>query len=607
MNFKNKLILIFLLSSVILGGEYAQPNQASASGFAGITTADIPRIVAYIKTTIVRVMARELLNMLSNKIVDTIQKGGRDNGPAFVQNWRNFITDAQYRGEDIFKTILASTPVCGYLNKSIKDAFRVTDNQNILFKGNNIRVGDLDPFNLRAACTLPSGFNMDAYRNDFAGNGGWDAWSRLLEPQNNYYGLMLSSLDELAKQRDLSQAADLAESATGSGYTSIRGGCQDTPKDPNFVGPTMPAYSARCSFMGQVFTPGDLLGKSVASSIDSEFKGIISSTEIADLAVDIIGAVVSRISNLGGDAQTDPTVDKEVAKFSYVEEYCTAKKPSGDAVNYVNQNYPDLANKFPTQRKTASIFNPLCTDWKINNPVMYELKCVDHISYCTAVNDAQNPADNPYPQMNCTVECMKLGGAYALPVTPSPVSTLPSALELAVCKGTRSGVAAGGTNPYVGAFGANCTVSATGSPDGPNTCLTAYNVKTEQIRETSYSECVPDPKTGIWPANNTACQQAMQKICRVSFCAHTKESSTWWGWNDRFPEVNPDGNFYNDRTVPAKTVAYFCQNNLGWWGFKDSRFLPKDQTICSSTDSNVNGFLGDTVESFTAKPDNPLV
>ncbi|KKS01467.1 MAG: hypothetical protein UU54_C0004G0015 [Candidatus Yanofskybacteria bacterium GW2011_GWA2_41_22] len=298
-----------------------------------LVSVDIPRTIAWIKTVIVRTLARKMLTMFSNKLISKIRGSGRDGGPAFVRNWRNFITEGQYRGEDIFKTVLASTPVCNYLDKSIKDAFRIDGSQKIPFRGNNVRVSDLDPFDLREACTLPSGFDMAAYRRDFAGNGGWDAWSRLMEPQNNYYGLLFEALDELKKQRDLSQSADLAEATSGSGYTSIRDGCEDLPpidttlytcggessgtcpagqqcqttdgqhyKCEGTPVATPPPSNARCTFMGKVFTPADLLGKSAAATIDAEMGWLISSQQIADIAVGILNAVIDRLGNLAESA-----------------------------------------------------------------------------------------------------------------------------------------------------------------------------------------------------------------------------------------------------------------------------------------------------------------
>ena len=53
-----------------------------------------------------RSLARSLLSQLTNRMISKIQKGGREGGPAFVQDWRSFILGGQYRGEDVFRGIL---------------------------------------------------------------------------------------------------------------------------------------------------------------------------------------------------------------------------------------------------------------------------------------------------------------------------------------------------------------------------------------------------------------------------------------------------------------------------------------------------------------------
>ena len=155
----------------------------------------------YVLDTIARAIARSLLNVAVSGIINKIQTGGRDGGPAFVQNWRNFQTDAQYRGENVFRSILASTTLCNYTSVGIKSLFGA--NQRVSSTGQNLRVNNFDPFSLRAACTMPSNFNLTNYQNDFAGNGGWNAWSRMLEPQNNFYGSLFISLDEFYGKQQL--------------------------------------------------------------------------------------------------------------------------------------------------------------------------------------------------------------------------------------------------------------------------------------------------------------------------------------------------------------------------------------------------------------------
>lgn len=568
MNFRKKIIVIFLFFSIIFGGFYIHSSKpASAAGFAGITTVDIPRVLAWVKTVIVRTLARRMITMLSNSLINKIRGSGRDGGPAFVRNWRNFITNAQYRGEDVFKVVLASTPVCNYLDKNIKDAFRIDGNQKIPLRGNNIRVGDLDPFNLRAACTLPSNFDMAAYRNDFAGNGGWEAWSRLMEPQNNYYGLLFEALDELKKQRDLEQIADLSE-ASPSGYTSIRDGCNDAPPvGAGETGPEIQYSNARCKFMGQVFTPADLLGKTAATTIDAEMGWLINSQQIADIVVGILNAVVDRVGNLAESALLDDSGNgsgPENAKGSYAEEFCVARGPSTEAINYVKANFPDAYAKFPPtldNEKGGHIGG---------NFIL--------ASYCSTLQDNFNP----YPAQNCTIECLKAVGAGTASLGPTPTpSGPPTSLEMAVCQNTKSNLSSGNPNPqpFVSAFGPSCAATPEGDPLGPYFCPTAKKIVTQGLQKTD--------------------RQAMQKICRVSFCAHTQLQSQWWGWMD--------GGRNDHYAFSSAVVGDFCAKNLGWFGFDNKNNLPKDSTVCSGVDSTVNGYIGGGVaESFSATTDDPL-
>ncbi|MEK7163808.1 MAG: hypothetical protein AAB768_01540, partial [Patescibacteria group bacterium] len=244
--------------------------------------------------TVARIIARTLLNKMVSGLITKIQGGGEGGKPTFVQNWRNFQTDSQYRGEDVFRSILVGTKLCSYFEKEIKGLFGATKNINSL--GQNLRVDNFDPFGLRAGCTMPSNFNLASYQSNFSGNGGWNAWSRMLEPQNNYYGALFGSLDEAARQRSVEERAGLSEAQAGSGYTSIRDICQDELK-PGEVGPNLPSR-ARCVFMGKVFTPADLLGKTAASTIDRDLGWLTSSDELSEVVVSIIQASVNRLTNL---------------------------------------------------------------------------------------------------------------------------------------------------------------------------------------------------------------------------------------------------------------------------------------------------------------------
>ena len=60
---------------------------------------------------------------MGQNITNVARTGGRDGGPAWVRNWRNFQLDAQYRGEGIFRGVLASTNLCNYFGSDLKNLF----------------------------------------------------------------------------------------------------------------------------------------------------------------------------------------------------------------------------------------------------------------------------------------------------------------------------------------------------------------------------------------------------------------------------------------------------------------------------------------------------
>ncbi len=290
-----KILIAIVATGLVFSSVFYTPKANAAAVVTDPINAGINAVTAgsattltvkeYVLDTIARAIARGLLSAATSGMIRKIQGGGRDGGPAFVQNWRNFQTDSQYRGENVFRSILAGTKLCNYFSQDVKGLFGA--NQKVPSAGQNLRVNNFDPFTLRANCTLPSGFSMAGYQQDFAGNGGWDAWSRLLEPQNNYYGALFGSLDEADEQRALEESGDLHEALAGSGYTSIR--------DKNCAGT---GAGAKCVFMGKIFTPGDLLGKSAASTIDNELAWLVSSDEIGEILIDITTAITNRLVNL---------------------------------------------------------------------------------------------------------------------------------------------------------------------------------------------------------------------------------------------------------------------------------------------------------------------
>lgn len=277
--------------------------QGAAGGFLAVpvtVVADIPfSIKEQVEDVVVRAGARRLQSELQKRVWAKIQRSGRDSlpgatGAAFVRDWREFLQGGQYRGEDVFRAILAdatvgqNATVCGYLRNPLSKVFGAT---SIIdkFIPSKYRVNSLQYFKIENRCTLPANFDVEAFKKDF-NRGGWEAFLKLTEPQNNIFGLYANSVSELEKQRGFEEGADKEEAAAGSGFTSRRTNCQGR-------GPSL-----RCVVLGDIQTPGEILQQTVQRSIDEDFSWITSADEfselLANIAGNLLGNMLDKLDNL---------------------------------------------------------------------------------------------------------------------------------------------------------------------------------------------------------------------------------------------------------------------------------------------------------------------
>ncbi len=241
-----------------------------------------------------RCWARQILDSSIGGMLNIVRTQGRDGGKSYVQNWRNFQTNAQYRGEAVFRGILANTQVCDFLRKDIDKTFRVRASDKISLKGQNTRIGDMDPFTVRGMCTLPSGFNLQNYARNFSGNGGWGTFLRMLEPQNNYFGLVLQSINEADKQKAMEISSDLYDAQTGRGYTALRGTGSASCR--------VRGANGICIVYNNITSPGSYVADTVAATIQSELGWITSVDELNEvIAAYITERLMARLQNLGSN------------------------------------------------------------------------------------------------------------------------------------------------------------------------------------------------------------------------------------------------------------------------------------------------------------------
>ena len=352
-----RIVSVFLLSGFFaLSFSFLSIRPALAlDGAAGWAYNTIWSTKEFGLDTAARFLARGLLSNTINTMIRKIQTSGRQGRSAsFVQNWRRFLVQSQHRGEDVFRRILGNTTFCNYLQGDLRTIFRadtvLLDNDQT----EEVRAWNLDPFKRRGKCTMPPGWTVENFQRDFSGNGGWEALARLAQPQNNFYGAFLMSLEELAVQRALDTEADSIEAQSGGGFTGIRQGpttggapnscgeppvlgyCSGSgipcnpknigpggvyldcatvygPPDPNgplssytqCVGAQRVPSQARCTFLGNVITPAKLLGDATSQTIDKNIGWLITSDEISEVIVAVISAVTQRLNNFMSDIGKD--------------------------------------------------------------------------------------------------------------------------------------------------------------------------------------------------------------------------------------------------------------------------------------------------------------
>lgn len=249
---------------------------------------------------IARVFARNFLSTMLDSVTDFISENGRDGLPNFVQDWRYFLEDAQYRGEDIARAIIgdaidfSSGTVCDYFRGSLGSAFGAGKVAG--FSPFNNRVDSLQYYKLRNRCTLPADFNVSLFRNDFSAGGGWAAWDKLIQPQNNFFGVYADSLDEVARQRGFEESRDRSEAEAGSGFTSKMsgdGGCA-TGGENSF-----------CLVLGEILTPAKIFETAGSKLNQSEFDFVTGCDELSECIFNILSSLTGRLGNLAATKVTD--------------------------------------------------------------------------------------------------------------------------------------------------------------------------------------------------------------------------------------------------------------------------------------------------------------
>jgi hypothetical protein len=371
--FKNKKIFLIPLTAGLIFGTLFSSSNVRAAAVFGDPWQFTKQFVIY---PLVRAIANSLQSKLTNSISQQIS-GINSSTPSFITNWRNHLLDSQGRGNDIFRAVLADTKICSYMSKEVKSAFgadmfertiagsTIKNASGAVVYQNKTNVPGMQSLQSSGNCTLPDNFDVGSFKTDFR-NGGWEAWDRLLEPQNNFFGIMSMALNEQSNQIETEKESTMNSAIAGNGFlasklgkavgdtsTSASGfpsgptGCTDTLEGPS-GGATGPANKiTRCTFMGKDVTPGYLKAGGAGQAIGAKINQPEMAQEITDVVLGLFASVLQgTIQNLG-NYLGQATYDGVASAVTYNEDQKQAGEDDSQ-INAVNQKTADMTKKSQT-------------------------------------------------------------------------------------------------------------------------------------------------------------------------------------------------------------------------------------------------------------------
>ncbi len=210
-------------------------------------------------------LKRRILDVMVDQVVVSIQGGGK---PKFVTDWKGFLQDASQSAIGDFAQEVGAGFLCAPFNFQL---------QLSLLK--------VPKFSQKVTCTLDKIVkNIEGFRNDFR-KGGWVAFGASWQPQNNFYGALIMSLQELEIRKEAAAFAVLNEAQAGGGFLSTKKCDIDlkTGKEIN------------C----KVTTPGSAVGGVVTKALGSSFDFIVNAQQLGDYVGAIVNALINRLFTEG--------------------------------------------------------------------------------------------------------------------------------------------------------------------------------------------------------------------------------------------------------------------------------------------------------------------
>ncbi len=262
--------------------------SAAADGVTSYSVSSLA-VKEYILDTIVPFIREAMIKSITASIINWINNGF-EGDPMFITDLEGFLLDIANETTGKFISDVGLTGLCTPFKPQILIGLSLSHSSSYL---------------QRAECTLLDVIdNIEAFQEDFR-YGGWQAFIKILEPQNNYYGSSYMAQKELQTRLELAMQINQTKINWGDGFLSWE---ECTVVGDDFEGPVRPSRDTSendADFVGptqwkdcQINTPGSVIYEQLNQLLPSGLRNL----ELADEINEIVGALLVQVmkSALGG-------------------------------------------------------------------------------------------------------------------------------------------------------------------------------------------------------------------------------------------------------------------------------------------------------------------
>ncbi|HUT96141.1 MAG TPA: hypothetical protein VMW82_01065 [Candidatus Paceibacterota bacterium] len=357
---KKQIFTILLIATILgstIGAFFFNPKKANAVfGIGDISIDIVNQIKDWVLDQLPKTVARSMMVRLQQEIARWAQGGFTDeNKPFAMISWKEEVKNALQIASSRFVSEFNLTPLCSPFKVSLGTALGIN------------MPGSAMLYETYAACTISDIVDNveEFYKNPSIAMYGWDTWTALAQPNNNFVGSFMMALSEKKRleQEEITEVEKEVEAGQGIKNETIcnltdqqkcAADCNQYPATTNGLpNPIYVACMSSCekSSIGVCLEETTIkLGSEIKTSVDkaigSDIDWLISADEITEMINLVFSGLFNKLTHgingmLTKGSSSTTTISKNQIEYGYYEDYKKTQTPQditkvkGDILNNI--------------------------------------------------------------------------------------------------------------------------------------------------------------------------------------------------------------------------------------------------------------------------------